>query len=57
MSRLRAAPELPPDPVKSLIAENRLRGANPDFLTTGPRWKREADIPDSVYFRALEALG
>jgi hypothetical protein len=21
------------------------------------RWKREADIPDGVYFRALEAMG
>jgi len=25
--------------------------------TAGARWKREADIPDHVYFRPLEAIG
>ena len=43
-------------PVASLIEQNRSRGANPDGWTAGVRWKREADIPDRVYFRALEAL-
>jgi hypothetical protein len=52
-----AAPQLPPDPVAELIADNRSRGADPDFFTAGARWNREADIPDDVYFRALEALG
>jgi hypothetical protein len=52
-----AAPEIPPDPVAALIEDNRRRGADPDFLTAGARWKREADIPDRVYFRALEAFG
>ena len=51
------APEILPDPVTSLIEDNRRRGADPDVLTAGARWKREADIPDDVYFRVLEALG
>jgi len=42
--------------VASLIEQNRRRGANPDGWTAGARWKREADIPDRVYFRALEAM-
>jgi len=50
-------PELPPDPVDALIEQNRSRGADPDFYTAGARWKREADIPDEVCFRALEVLG
>ncbi len=50
------APELPPDPVTALIAENRSRGVEPDYYTAGARWKTEADIPNSVYFNALEAL-
>ena len=53
------APVLPSqlDPVEELIAETRQRGADPDYLTAGARWKREDDIPDEVWFRALEALG
>jgi len=42
--------------VASLMEKNRARGANPDGWTAGVRWKREADIPDRVYFRALEAM-
>jgi len=42
--------------VASLIEQNRRRDANPDGWTAGVRWKREADIPDRVYFRALEAM-
>ena len=57
MGRCRTAPELPPDPVRELIEQNRSRGADPDFHTAGARWKREADIPDKVYFRAREAMG
>jgi hypothetical protein len=26
-------------------------------MTAGARWKRERDIPDHVYFPALEAMG
>jgi hypothetical protein len=51
------SPELPLDPVGALIEDNRSRGVDPDFYTAGTRWKREADIPDDVYFRAMEAIG
>ena len=57
LGRPRQAPELPPDPVAALIDDTRSRGADPDFYTAGALWKREADIPDDVYFRAREALG
>jgi len=57
MGRPRQAPELEPNPVEALIEGTRRRGANPDFYTAGASWKREADIPDDVYFRAMEALG
>jgi hypothetical protein len=34
------------------------RGGTPyDARTIGARWKRESDITDDVYFRALEAAG
>ena len=42
--------------VAALIQENRRSGVEPDAWTPGARWKREADIPDRVYFQALEAL-
>ena len=45
------------DPVQDLIADTRSRGADPDHLTAGARWKRESDIPSEIWFRALEALG
>jgi hypothetical protein len=57
VGRPREMPELPADPVASLIEDTRSRGAAPDFYTAGARWKREADIPDHVYFKALETLG
>jgi hypothetical protein len=57
MGRPRQAPALEPDPVEALIEDTRSRGADPDFYTAGARWKREADIPDDVYFRAMEAIG
>ncbi|TFG66228.1 MAG: HNH endonuclease [Gemmatimonadales bacterium] len=53
----RRPPHLPPDPVGSLIADNRCRGADPDLLTAGARWKHEAAIPGRVYFRAHQAVG
>jgi hypothetical protein len=40
----------------ALVEQNHLRGVNPDGWTAAARWKREADIPDRVYFRALEAV-
>jgi hypothetical protein len=39
----------------ALERHNRLRGADPDPYTASARWKREADIPDQVLFRATEA--
>ena len=45
------------DPAQALVEQNRARGVSPDGWTAGARWEREADIPDEVYFRALEALG
>jgi hypothetical protein len=50
-------PELDTHPVRALVEENRRRGIEPDWRTAGARWKREADIPSDVYFRALEAAG
>ena len=44
------------DLVASLTKANRRRGVEPDGWTAGARWKREDDIPDEIYFRALEAL-
>jgi hypothetical protein len=43
--------------VRDLVAETRRGGARPDGATAGARWKREADIPDDVYFAASEAMG
>jgi len=57
MGRPRQAPKLESDAVEALIEDTRNRGADPDFYTAGARWKREADIPDEVYFRAMEAIG
>jgi hypothetical protein len=49
-----------PDPrerlLETLIQENQERGVEPDPWALGARWKREEDIPDSVYFGAMEAL-
>jgi hypothetical protein len=42
--------------VEALMEDNRRRGVEPDGWTAGARWKREADIPDDLFFRALEAL-
>ena len=49
-------PELGEHPVEELVEQNRLRGVSPDGWTAGVRWKREDDIPDQIYFRALEAM-
>ena len=47
-------PALPEQPVAALVRANERRGITPDASTIGARWKRERDIPDSVYFHALE---
>jgi len=53
----RTPPPLPADadPVKELVLETLAAGAAPDASTTRARWTRQRDIPDDVYFRALEA--
>jgi hypothetical protein len=50
------APELGEELWEALVEENRLRGVKPDGWALGARWKREEDIPDTVYFSAMEAL-
>jgi len=52
----RRPPELPEQPVASLVRANERHGSAPDAWTASARWKREADIPDQTYFRASEAL-
>ncbi len=49
------APELPDNSVDALVDRRRAAGVDPDGYTASARWKRERDIPDEVYFRALEA--
>ena len=49
------APELPDDPVASLVRENRLNGADPGPMDPTARWKRERSVPDTVWFAAHEA--
>jgi hypothetical protein len=51
------APELRESPVSDLMAENRRQAVDPDGWTAGSRWRREADIPDRIYFQAVEAMG
>jgi len=45
----------PPRPAEALEVQNRRRGIDPGPLDAGARWKREGDVPDRVWFRALEA--
>ncbi|MFV1981422.1 MAG: HNH endonuclease signature motif containing protein, partial [Rhodothermia bacterium] len=49
-------PELPERPVEALLEQNRRNGAIPDGWTAGARWKREVDIPNEVYLRAVDAI-
>ena len=42
--------------VAALIQANQSRGVEPNATTASTRWKREEDIPDPVYFRALEGV-
>ena len=49
-------PRLPPEPAEALVRENEARGVEPDFLTSAARYKREGDIPQTIFIRALEAL-
>lgn len=51
--RARGAPAV--GHANALVARNRRRGVDPGPWTASARWKREADIPDDVLFRAIEA--
>jgi hypothetical protein len=53
---LMKAPDSGEKLVETLVRKNRQRGVEPDPWTLGARWKREEDIPDSVYYSAMEAL-
>ena len=48
-------PELPDDPVRELEAENRRRGIGPGPLTAGARWQGRRQVPDEIWYAALEA--
>jgi hypothetical protein len=43
-------------PANSLMRDNRARGVDPDWRTAGAKWRREADVPDRVYFRAVQGV-
>ena len=49
-------PPLPKEPDEALVRENEARGVEPDFLTSAARYKREEDVPQTIFIRALEAL-
>ncbi len=42
--------------VEELVEENRRLGVEPDWRTAGARWKRVEDVPDRVWFRAMEGV-
>ena len=43
--------------VDDMIDDNRARGVVPDWRTASARWKGVGDVPDAVYFRAMEGVG
>jgi hypothetical protein len=47
-------PELPEQPVEALLRSHEQLGIRP--VTQRALWECEAQIPDAIYFRALEAL-
>jgi len=48
-------PELPEDPIRELEAENRRRGTAPGPLTASATWTGRRQVPDEVWYAALEA--
>jgi hypothetical protein len=46
-----------PDLAQTLVTANLQRGASPDGWTASVDWPREQDVPDEVYFPAIEASG
>ena len=55
ISPLWKPPVLPERPIDVMIEANT-GDSCPTATTAGARWKTESDIPDHVYFRALEAI-
>jgi hypothetical protein len=49
-------PPLGPHPVQDLMAQHRRLGIASTAARLGARWRREADIPAELYFRACEAV-
>ncbi len=49
-------PELPPDPVESLVRGNRERGITPDCSSGAPKWSRDSYIPWVIEAAAREAI-
>jgi hypothetical protein len=45
------------DLAAALVQDHRRRGVRPGPWTASARWKQEAEIPDDIYFPAMEALG
>jgi uncharacterized protein DUF222/HNH endonuclease len=53
-------PVLPERAIEVMIEANSKSGSDdavPTGTTAGACWKREADVPDDIYFRAMEAMG
>ena len=48
-------PAIPDDPVRALEEANRRRGVDPGPLTASARWKGRRQVPDDVWYAALEA--
>ena len=54
---LRTDPRVDPGLAQTLVTANLQRGTSPDGWTAAVEWPREHDVPDEVYFPAIEALG
>ncbi|TVR58896.1 MAG: HNH endonuclease, partial [Gemmatimonadales bacterium] len=53
----RTDPRADQDLAQTLVTANLQRGTSPDGWTAAVDWSREQDVPDQVYFPAIEALG
>ena len=53
---LAPTPPAPPQPAEALVRANMARGVEPDFRTSTARYRREDDVPQTIFIRALEAL-
>ncbi|MDX1579737.1 MAG: hypothetical protein R3266_14725, partial [Gemmatimonadota bacterium] len=48
-------PELPEDPVHTLVTDHQSRGVEPGPWTPSVRWTTELDVPREVWLAATEA--